>query len=107
MFAGLSAFPHTPMDECGIDEAAFITHMLELVEDTQAAGGAALLAPVSYQPPCTDEVFDLYGSLGVVAAAAAQLGLTRQVNLARPLRPLDGAGGKPLEQTLTTLGSPR
>jgi 4-hydroxy-tetrahydrodipicolinate synthase len=120
MFAGLSAFPLTPMDECGIDEAAFVglvarlaqagvdsigalgstgnyaylrreersrvarlaveaadgtpvmvgvgavrtRHVLELVEDAQAAGAAALLlAPVSYQPLRTDEVFDLYAEV--------------------------------------------
>jgi 4-hydroxy-tetrahydrodipicolinate synthase len=295
MFAGLCAFPLTPMDECGVDEAAFVglvarlaqagvdsigalgstgnyaylrreersrvarlaveaadgtpvmvgvgavrtRHVLDLVEDAQAAGAAALLlAPVSYQPLRTDEVFDLYvevdrhvsvplcvydnpdttgfafsdelyrdvarlanvqaiktpappiaeaatriaqlreligtdagvgvsgdslaaasllagaatwfsviggllpeaaltitraartrdtaqaieasdrlsglwelfetyGSLRVVATAAAQLGLTQQVNLPRPLRRLDGAGRERLEQTLTTLASPR
>jgi 4-hydroxy-tetrahydrodipicolinate synthase len=295
MLAGLSAFPLTPIDERGIDEAAFVglvarlaqagvdsigalgstgnhaylrreersrvarlaveaadgtpvmvgvgavrtRHVLDLVEDAQAAGAAALLlAPVSYQPLRTDEVFDLYaevdrhvsvpvcvydnpdttgfafsdelyrdvarlanvqaiktpappiaeaatriaqlreligadavvgvsgdslaaasllagaptwfsviggllpdaaltitraaqtgdtaqaieasdrlsglwelyetyGSLRVVATAAAQLGLTQQVNLPRPLRRLDGAGRERLEQTLTTLASPR
>ncbi len=295
MFAGLCAFPLTPMDECGIDEAAFVglvarlaqvgvdsigalgstgnyaylrreersrvarlaveaadgtpvmvgvgavrtRHVLELVEDAQGAGAAALLlAPVSYQPLRTDEVFDLYaevdrhasvplcvydnpdttgfafsdelyrdvarlanvqaiktpappiaeaptriaqlreligadavvgvsgdslaaasllagaptwfsviggllpeaaltitraartgdtaqaieasdrltglwelfetyGSLRVVATAAAHLGLTQQVNLPRPLRRLDGAGRERLEQSLTTLASPR
>jgi 4-hydroxy-tetrahydrodipicolinate synthase len=39
-------------------------HVLELVEDAQAAGAAALLlAPVSYQPPHADEVFDLYAEV--------------------------------------------
>lgn len=120
IFAGLSAFPLTPMDERGIDEAAFVglvtrlaeagvdsigalgstgnyaylsregrsrvarlavaaadgipvmvsvgstraSHVLELVEDAQAAGAAALLlAPVSYQPLRADEVFDLYAEV--------------------------------------------
>ena len=294
MFAGLCAFALTPMDECGIDEAAFVglvarlaqagidsigalgstgnyaylrreersrvarlaveaadgtpvmvgvgavrtRHVLELVEDAQAAGAAALLlAPVSYQPLRTEEVFDLYmevdrhvsvplcvydnpdttgfafsdelyrdvarlanveaiktpappiaeaatriaqlreligtdavvgvsgdsraaasllagaatwfsviggmlpeaalaivraartgdaaqaieasdrlsglwelfetyGSMRVVATAAAQLGLTPEVNLPRPPRRLDGAGRERLEQTLTTLALP-
>jgi 4-hydroxy-tetrahydrodipicolinate synthase len=53
------------------------------------------------------ELFETYGSLRVVATAAAQLGLTQQVNLPRPLRRLDGAGRERLEQTLTTLASPR
>src|SRR3954452_15902557 len=36
-------------------------HVLELVEDAQAAGAAALLlAPVSYRPLRANEVFDLY-----------------------------------------------
>jgi 4-hydroxy-tetrahydrodipicolinate synthase len=117
MFAGICAFPLTPMDECGIDGAAFVglvarlaqagvdsigalgstgnyaylgreersrvarlaveaadgtpvmvgvgavrtKDVLELVEDAQAAGAAALLlAPVAYQPLRADEVFDLY-----------------------------------------------
>jgi 4-hydroxy-tetrahydrodipicolinate synthase len=120
MFAGLCTFPLTPMDERGIDEAAFVglvarlaqagvdsigalgstgnaaylrreersrvarlavkaadgtpvmvgvcavrtTQVLELVEDAQAAGAAALLlAPVSYQPLRIDEVFDLYAEV--------------------------------------------
>ena len=120
MFAGLSAFPLTPMDERGIDEAAFVRlvarlaeasvdsigalgstgnyaylqreersrvarlavsaaggtpvmvgvgavrtkHVLELAEDAQDAGAAALLlAPVSYQPLHADEVFDLYAEV--------------------------------------------
>jgi 4-hydroxy-tetrahydrodipicolinate synthase len=53
------------------------------------------------------ELFETYGSLRVVATAAAQLGLTQQVNLPRPLRRLDGAGRERLEQTLTTLALPR
>ena len=120
MFAGLCAFPLTPMDECGIDEAGFVglvarlaqagvdsigalgstgnyaylqreersraarlavsaaggtpvmvgvgavrtKHVLELAEDAQDAGAAALLlAPVSYQPLHADEVFDLYAEV--------------------------------------------
>jgi 4-hydroxy-tetrahydrodipicolinate synthase len=51
------------------------------------------------------ELFETYGSLRVVATAAAQLGLTQQVNLPRPLQQLDGADRERLEQTLTTLAS--
>jgi 4-hydroxy-tetrahydrodipicolinate synthase len=32
MFAGLSAFPLTPMDECGIDEAAFVGLVARLAQ---------------------------------------------------------------------------
>lgn len=58
------------------------------------------------------ELFETYGSLRVVATAAAQLGLTQAVNLPRPLRPLDDAGRRRLEQALADLettqtGSPR
>ena len=120
IFAGLSAFPLTPMDERGVDEAAFVglvtrlaeagvdsigalgstgnyayltreersrvarlaveaadgtpvivsvgsartSHVLELVDDAQAAGATALLlAPVSYQPLRTDEAFELYAEV--------------------------------------------
>jgi len=38
--------------------------VLELVEDAQVAGGAALLlAPVCYQPLGSDEVLDLYAEV--------------------------------------------
>lgn len=120
IFAGLSAFPLTPIDESGLDEGAYIRlvtrlteagvdsigalgstgnyayltregrsrvtrlavgaaagtpvmvsigatrtcHVLELADDAQAAGAAALLlAPVSYQPLHPEEVFDLYAEV--------------------------------------------
>ena len=50
------------------------------------------------------ELFETYGSLRVVAAAAARLGLTQTVNLPRPLRPLEDAGQARLEQVLERLG---
>ena len=50
------------------------------------------------------ELFESYGSLRVVAAAAARLGLTQTVNLPRPLRPLDDAGQARLAQVLDNLG---
>lgn len=49
------------------------------------------------------ELFEAYGSLRVVATAAARLGLTQVVNLPRPLRPLDDGGRRRLEQVLATL----
>ena len=46
------------------DGAVRTRHVLDLVEDAQAAGAAALLlAPVTYQPLRTDEVFDLYAEV--------------------------------------------
>jgi 4-hydroxy-tetrahydrodipicolinate synthase len=53
------------------------------------------------------ELFETYGSLRVVATAAAELGLTHEVNLPRPLRPLDDAGRHRLEQVLATVPVPR
>ena len=50
------------------------------------------------------ELFETYGSLRVVAAAAARLGLTQTVNLPRPLRPLDDSARHQLDQILDRLG---
>ena len=50
------------------------------------------------------ELFETYGSLRVVAAAGARLGLTQTVNLPRPLRPLDGSARHQLDQILDRLG---
>ena len=52
------------------------------------------------------ELFERYGSLRVVAAAAARLGLTHTVNLPRPLRPLDSSARHQLDQVLDGLGLP-
>ena len=50
------------------------------------------------------ELFETYGSLRVVAAAAAELGVTQEVDLPRPLRPLDPAAHHRLEHVLASLG---
>jgi len=52
-------------------------------------------------------LFETYGSLRVVATAAALLGIARADVLPRPLRPLDGAGRARLERVLEDLGPAR
>jgi 4-hydroxy-tetrahydrodipicolinate synthase len=50
------------------------------------------------------ELFETHGSLRVIAAAAARLGVTQEVNLPRPLRPLDPAAQHRLAHVLASLG---
>jgi 4-hydroxy-tetrahydrodipicolinate synthase len=50
------------------------------------------------------ELFETHGSLRVIAAAAARLGVTQEVNLPRPLRPLDPAAQHRLSHVLASLG---
>jgi 4-hydroxy-tetrahydrodipicolinate synthase len=53
------------------------------------------------------ELFQEHGSLRVVAGAAAQLGLTQDVNLPRPLRPLNPGAQHRIGQVLESLGAGR
>jgi hypothetical protein len=101
MFAGLSAFPLTPMDDCGIDEAAFVglvarERATRRRRSRRRTGSADSGSSSRHTAACASW-----------PPAAAQLGLTQQVNLPRPLRRLDGAGRERLAQTLTALASPR
>ena len=57
MFAGLSAFPLTPMDERGIDEAAFVRLVARLAETgVDSIGALGSMLAVATPPPFTSQM---------------------------------------------------
>jgi len=80
------------------EPALAITRAAEATDATRAAEASDRLSPFW-------DLFETYGSLRVVAAAAARLGLTQEVNLPRPLLRLDHGALRQLDQALDGLGS--
>jgi 4-hydroxy-tetrahydrodipicolinate synthase len=83
MFAGLCAFPLTPMDECGIDEAAFVGLVARLAQagvDSIGAlgstGSYAYLQAIKAPAPPIAEVATRIARLRELVGADAVVGVS-------------------------------
>jgi 4-hydroxy-tetrahydrodipicolinate synthase len=103
MFAGLSAFPLTPMDERGIDEAAFVSLVTRLAEAGVDSIGA--LGSTGNYAYLTREERSRVARLAVEAAGGTpvmvSVGSTRTSHV---IELVDGAPQYQLDRVLARLG---